>query len=300
MAIYHTAWDLSELRLIETDVTAVPAWAFFARAIVASFLILVGIGLVLAHGAGFRARAFLRRLGWIALAAGAITAVTAIAFPASYIFFGILHAIALSSLLALPFLRAPAALTGAVALFVMAAPFAIAGPAFDTPKLAFLGLGTRLPVTNDFVPVFPWTGFVLAGVAAAPVARRILGGQARSGGFARGLAWVGRHSLAIYLLHQPIIFGTLSGVAALAGPSEAAVAAPYMRRCTATCEVAGQPAALCRASCACTIDRLKAGGLWVTALGGRSDAAEIERMSDAARLCYEQARRSAPATPSPR
>ena len=43
MIAYHGSWDLSFFRLIPTDIVGHPAWQFFARAIAASFLILVGI-----------------------------------------------------------------------------------------------------------------------------------------------------------------------------------------------------------------------------------------------------------------
>jgi len=63
MIVFHAAWDLSELRLMEADIRAIPAWSAFAHVIAGSFLILTGAGLVLAHGGGLRPRAFLRRSG---------------------------------------------------------------------------------------------------------------------------------------------------------------------------------------------------------------------------------------------
>src|SRR3954454_15453176 len=169
MAIYHFSWDLSFLQLIATDVGTDPAWKWFARAIAGSFLFLVGISLVLGHGAGVRWRAFLKRLAMIAGAAAAITIATYFAFPDTYIFFGILHCIAASSVVALPFLRAPWPAVLIAAVLVLAAPRLIGSDAFNAPLLAWLGLGTRVPLTNDYVPIFPWFGMVLAGVAAGRV-----------------------------------------------------------------------------------------------------------------------------------
>ncbi len=54
MVVYHFTWDLSYVRLIATDIIGHPAWQLFARTIAASFLILVGVGLVLGHGDGVR------------------------------------------------------------------------------------------------------------------------------------------------------------------------------------------------------------------------------------------------------
>ncbi len=56
---------------------------------------------------GFDRRKFLRRLALVGGAAGLVSLATYLAFPENFIFFGILHAIALGSVLALPILRAP-------------------------------------------------------------------------------------------------------------------------------------------------------------------------------------------------
>ena len=99
-------------------------------------------------------------------AALAVTVATYFAFPESYIFFGILHCIAVSSVLALPFLRLHPALTLAAAVFCLVAPRIFTNPALDAPWLDWLGLGASDPVTNDYVPIFPWFGLALIGVAA--------------------------------------------------------------------------------------------------------------------------------------
>ena len=119
MVAYHLCWDLSYFRFIAADVGYDPQWVFIARTILAAFMVLVGVGLVLGHGEGIRWSAFWRR--WIFVVAGAaiITVATVIAFPGSFVYFGVLHAIALFSLLALPFLRAPLWLVAA-ALTVLA------------------------------------------------------------------------------------------------------------------------------------------------------------------------------------
>lgn len=287
MVGYHLAWDLGELRLIETDIARHPGWMVAARVIAASFLTLVGVGLVLAHGDAVRPSPFLRRLALLAGAALTVTAVTFVVFPDSFIFFGILHNIALSSLLALPLVRAPALVTAGLALLVWAAPSLVEAPLLEEPILAFLGLGQRIPNTNDYVPLFPWSGFVLAGIALARLALpRRAAERPPQGRAGRAIAWLGRHSLPVYLLHQPVLFGLLWAVLQLTGPNPVAEAAPFMRACLAGCaRQAGTPEA-CRTGCGCAVERLKGEGLWTAVIGGRPSPAIAARASAATRSCF--------------
>ena len=291
MVAYHGAWDLSELRMIETQVTAEPAWQAFAMAVAASFLTLSGVGLVLAHGSGLRPARFGRRLLAVSAGAAAVTVGTWLVFPASYVFFGILHAIALGSLLALQAARWPAVAPAGIAALLFVAPLVLRNPVFDEPLLAFLGLGTRVPVTNDYVPVAPWIGFVFAGVATLRMLPGLAAPRASGapvGRLLRGLAWLGRHSLVIYLLHQPILFGVLSGYVALAGPSPTAEAAPFLRSCAASCAATGRSDATCRATCLCAADEIKRIGLWRRLVADRLAPAATARVGAIARTCFER------------
>jgi uncharacterized membrane protein len=287
MAVYHFAWDLSELRLVAVEVTAEPGWRFFARAIAASFLLLVGIGLALAHGGGIRWRAFLRRLATVAGAALLITVATFFAFPQSYIFFGILHAIALSSVLALPFTQAPAWVSALVAALIAAAPLGLGGGPFDLPALAFLGLGSRPPITNDWVPLLPWAAFVFGGLALAKAGRGWLFGYSAPSrsGVGRALAWAGRHSLVIYLLHQPILFGVLYGLVQLTGPNLSAVATRVERSCPASYVEVGISEDVARRTCSCTVGDMKEAGFWTDFLRERLTPEQTAELGRIARAC---------------
>jgi uncharacterized membrane protein len=292
MIAYHFSWDLSFLQLIETNILQVPAWRWFARAIAASFLMLAGFGLVLAHARGFKLQPFLKRLLKVGGAALAVTLVTYFAFPESYIFFGILHAIALSSILALPFLRLPSALTLACAAFCLIAPRLFTDPALDAPWLDWLGLGEIDPVTNDYVPIFPWFGFVLMGVAAG---RTALGRQETLGlarwharnPIPRGLVWAGRKSLPIYLIHQIILLGLLYGVLQMTGPNRMAEARPFMNQCEASCLQNAQPQT-CRALCTCTVETLRQSDLWQKVLRNTITPEDRTQISRAAQQCLRQ------------
>ncbi|MGI6244747.1 MAG: heparan-alpha-glucosaminide N-acetyltransferase [Pseudochelatococcus sp.] len=219
MISYHLTWDLYVTGFTSINAATDPWLRLYARLIAASFLTVSGIALVLAHEGGAGGRRFLRRLATIAAAALAVTAGSWFAFPHSFIFFGILHCIALSSVLALPFLRAPAWATALAALVVLVLPQVFASPAFEVWWLLWLGLGEIPPLSNDYVPIFPWFGFVLAGIAfwrwLPPGLRQEAARWRANGPVGRGLVFAGRHSLVIYLTHQIVLLGILTGLASL-------------------------------------------------------------------------------------
>ncbi len=294
MIVYHFSWDLSFLKLIETNILQVPAWRWFARGIAGSFLLLAGIGLALAHAKGFRRLPFLKRLLKVGGAALAITLGTFFVFPESYIFFGILHCIAVSSLLALPFLRLHPALTLITAVFCLAAPLLFTSPALDAPWLDWLGLGSQVPVTNDYVPIFPWFGLVLIGVALGK--GLLLRGETMSlarwraqNTFGTTLIWAGRKSLPIYLVHQIVLLGILYGVLQIVGPNPMAEARPFMNECESTCLRQNAQPKTCRAICSCTVETLRQGDLWQKVLNGTMTAEDQTQVSRAAQQCLRRA-----------
>lgn len=164
MFVFHIGWDLSYFGLVPPGLEGDPRFQAFGHAIAASFILLAGVGLMLAARNGIDWTRALNRIARIALAAAGVTAVTWLIFPDAGIFFGILHVIAVAGLLALPLLRAPGWLVAALAAAALLLPALIASDAFNNPALLWLGLGTRTPLTNDWRPLLPWYGVMLAGV----------------------------------------------------------------------------------------------------------------------------------------
>lgn len=218
MAVYHFAWDLSFFSLADFGVTENPLWIAFARSIAGSFLALVGVGLYLAHGDGVRWPGFRRRVAVIAFWALAISVASYLADPDGVILFGILHCIAVSSVIGLLFLRAPLALVIAAAIACLAAPAFLTSPAFNGLGWVWLGLGSEVRPSNDYNPLLPWFGMVLSGIAIARIVPRDKWpGRQPHDIVTRMLALIGRHSLLFYLLHQPVLLGTLWAVAKAIG-----------------------------------------------------------------------------------
>jgi uncharacterized membrane protein len=266
MVIYHLSWDLGFFGFVAVDVTQALGWRIFARLIAGTFLFLVGVSLVLSTRNGFNRARFFRRLGIVTAAALAITAVTFFAMRDTFIFFGILHCIALSSVLGLAFVRAPLALVIAAAILSFLARPLLAAPLFDHPALLWLGLYVTPPRSNDYVPLFPWFGVVLAGIAAARLVPRLWPQGMRlpelSGRLARALVWAGRQSLAIYLIHQPMLLALVYLAAQISPPNLLAFEGSYLQSCSASCVNPADDPGLCGRACACIADRVQSEGFW--------------------------------------
>ena len=286
MVIYHLGWNLSFLELIPVDLRDYPLWIAFGHAIAASFLALVGVGLVLAHGAGFGRERFLKRLALVAGAALLVTAGTYLVFPDRFIFFGILHHIALASVLALPFLRWPWFVAALAALVVFALPIVFQAEALSSPWLIWLGLGTRVPSTNDFVPVFPWFACVLAGVAIAQLWRPAPDpAAAELSRPLRALGWMGRKSLPIYLIHQPVLYGGLALLASVLLPPVDRETRGFLLSCQEQCVGTGGEALTCSTFCGCMATNLKKEGLWQRVLANTPDVTVRLRIEAVTRQC---------------
>ena len=218
VVLFHFVWDLAFLGLTSPAIAAHPLWIAFGRGLAGTFMVLVGISLVLASRNGLNGLAFVRRLLVLGLAASAITLVTRIVFPESYVYFGILHAIFAASLLGAALLRLPIPLVLLLGLAVVAMGSLVETPAFDRRWLAWIGFASSPAQSNDFVPIFPWVGWTAFGVAAAKAglargwADRL---PAFDGSLARAVSWCGRWSLTIYLVHQPILLAVLFPISRL-------------------------------------------------------------------------------------
>ncbi|HHJ12983.1 MAG TPA: DUF1624 domain-containing protein [Gammaproteobacteria bacterium] len=214
MVVFHFCFDLAMYRLAPFDFYRDPFWLHARTLILSSFLLLVGIGLVLSTRRGIDWRRFMRRLGRIVAGAAAVSVATWWMFGSRFVFFGVLHFIALASVLGLAFVRRPR-LAAVLATGAVLVGNLWEHPWFDQPGRRWLGLMTYKPATEDYVPLLPWIGVVLAGIVLAHLLLRNdrlqrldarLPLQARP---LRVLARAGRHSLGLYLLHQPVLIGLI-------------------------------------------------------------------------------------------
>jgi len=208
MVAYHACYIAVMFGLSGIELYA-GFWWVFPRVIAAGFVMVSGWNLAAKKARGGTLRSFARRAGFLGLIALAISAATLPVLGKSFVFFGIIHLLALSSLIAWPLLGRPAAalVTGAACL---AAGLALGKLRFDFPWLAWLGFRPAGLYPADYLPLLPWFAFIAFGAAARDLFAGKLAtiGQPRSRPAAiRVLAAVGKRSLVIYLAHLPLLYG---------------------------------------------------------------------------------------------
>lgn len=208
MTLFHFGFDLNHFGLLQPpqDFYRDAFWTTQRTCIVGLFLFCAGLGQAVALDAAQGWPRFWRRWVQVAGCAVLVSAGSALMFPRSWISFGVLHGVAVMLIacrLAAPF-RGWLWPLGALAL---ALPHAVQHPFFDTRATNWVGLVTRKPVTEDYVPVLPWLGVMMWGLAAGQwlLARRrtVLAGGLPTA--LQPLALLGRWSLCFYMLHQPLL-----------------------------------------------------------------------------------------------
>lgn len=225
MFVYHFMFDLRYYNVVSIDFNNDPLWLGLRTLIVTLFLGVMGVSLHLSTARGLNPPKFIRRLLQVAGGAVLVSIASYIMFPKSMIFFGILHFIAVASVVGLLFYRGFWLNLGLGVALIMVG-LTLHHPWFDQPGWQWIGLMTHKPVTEDYVPMLPWFGVVLLGLFVgkwlfpvsphdgkwvkftAPVSAALAQWQEKTL-FARLLVFGGRYSLPIYLVHQPVFFGIL-------------------------------------------------------------------------------------------
>ncbi len=212
MAAFHFCFDLNYFRLLQPvqAFTRDPFWTTQRTCIVTLFLFCAGLGQAVALAERQPWPRFWRRWAQVAACAVLVSAGSALMFPKSWIFFGVLHGIAV--MLILVRLLAPlGAGLWPIGAACIALPRLFQHPAFEQPLGWWLGLGVHKPLTEDYVPVFPWLGVMLIGLAAGRWVlehrRHWLAGSVPAA--LQPAATLGRFSLSFYMLHQPVFIGAL-------------------------------------------------------------------------------------------
>jgi uncharacterized membrane protein len=197
MIIFHVAFDLNGFGFVSIDFFKNVFWFGFPRFIVTLFLICVGVSLALVHKEGVRwvgvRKRFYKIGGWALV----ISAVTYFLFPKNFVYFGILHCIAVSSVVGVFFVRLPkfALLIGLIMV--------ISNVIFQPTLLPLSEWMNVSPM--DYIPFYPYFGIVLTGIFLESINFHRI--PIKRSWLTRPLEVMGQHSLKIYLIHRPVIYG---------------------------------------------------------------------------------------------
>lgn len=198
MIIFHTSYDLRMFNIVAWDFSA-GFWYAFPRVIAFTFLFCVGASLNYGHTPEINWKSIKKRSIKLGLAAGAVSLGSYVAFPGQWIFFGTLHCILAGSLLGVLVVNRRK-VAGALLILILITQY-------------ILGFGVKWvssviqKPSMDFIPIYPWFWAILLGIMVGPYLSRFRHFQEMKP--RPFLNLLGRHSLKIYLLHQPIIFGTI-------------------------------------------------------------------------------------------
>ncbi|MFP4590842.1 MAG: heparan-alpha-glucosaminide N-acetyltransferase [Halobacteriales archaeon] len=223
MLLYN--WSFA-LRFLDVWTIAPPDdwfyWWLFPRFIGFLFVFIAGVSLTLSVNRLRRSdpgrwREIARRKypmrGLRVFAVGlAITVATFVLYPDRFVYFGVLHLIGFSIVASVPVLTRRWTALGLAAPLV-AATVVVGDVEVNSRLLGAIGFDAGVP-TLDHFPIVPWAGVALLGVWTGHTLfprgeRRVplgdLDGRRALSALLAPLQFVGRHTLVIYLAHQPAL-----------------------------------------------------------------------------------------------
>ena len=194
---WHFAWDLGAAGAFPLSVMFGTAATLVRYFIVFSFILLSGISARLSRS---NLRRGLKTLGW----ALAVTAVMYLA--GDPVWFGILHLLGCCMLLyaavGKAFERIPAGLALGICLGLFVVTFRVPELRVNVPWTWMFGFRTEAFYSSDYYPLLPWGFLFFTGAAAGSRAGRLPDRDCPA-----WLCRIGRHAMAIYLIHQPVLVG---------------------------------------------------------------------------------------------
>ncbi|MBT7608855.1 MAG: DUF1624 domain-containing protein [Bacteriovoracaceae bacterium] len=197
MVIFHFSFDLALFQWVQIDFQKDLFWWGLPRLIVFLFLFSMGLSTPLSQGREINFKFLKKRLFKLVSFAIIISAGTYFMFRSRWIYFGTLHCIAVASIFILPFRNRP------ILSLVLGSAIVLAS-VFLKLNIPWIELDHK---SMDYIPLFPWVGIVMWGVFASH--KNLHHFEFKENKFLLFLEWQGKHSLNIYILHQPIMYSIL-------------------------------------------------------------------------------------------
>ncbi|MCE5214914.1 MAG: DUF1624 domain-containing protein [Methanobacterium sp.] len=226
MVVYHFLFDLNFFGIYSFFNYSGIYW-YFPRVIASIFIFIVGISLYLSYtradklGYYNKERDFffkyLKRGSWIFFLGILITLATWIFIREEFIIFGILHFIGLAIILQYPFLKYNKRykyLNLISGLVFISMGLYLTLFIFNFPWLMWLGFIPSNLITVDYFPLLPWLGVVSLGIFVGSILYKNYQRSFKLPELSRyrpvqAFTFMGRHSLIIYFIHQPILLAFL-------------------------------------------------------------------------------------------
>ncbi len=202
-------------------------WRLFAQFIGSSFLFISGLSFWLFWIYSKNQKRFLNRLGKLFAASILVTIGSFIAYGEYFIFFGILHLLAVCTLLALLLVRMPSVFLLVLSLFILFFTNYFSFEVCESRLCYWIGLYSGYIGTVDFYPFFPWAAPYIFGLAFgkafyryphqcdenSDIQKGILENKSQYNFVfnvaKKGLLFLSSYALYIYLIHQPVFFGLI-------------------------------------------------------------------------------------------
>ncbi|RZM84244.1 hypothetical protein C3B51_04775 [Pseudoalteromonas rubra] len=201
MVAFHFVWDLNHFGYVTTDIPNGIFWKELRALIVSLFLFSVGVSLVYSYQGGISAKKLSWRIAKISSAALLVTLSSLFTLPEHWIYFGVLHFIAVATVL-LVWLVGKPKLALLLSMLTFTAYIVLEIP-WNWPFNYIEGYISKHP--SDLVTPFPWLALPLLGIWAAQITRFKRYNQ-KSGKLSIFIRFLSKNSLIIYLTHQPVMF----------------------------------------------------------------------------------------------
>lgn len=217
MVIYHIIYDINFFKVYEINLES-PLIILFLYPIGTIFLLLVGISLTLSYSRVEKKysnqkliKKFVFRGLKIFCLGLIITIITYFYLDRGFVVFGILHCIGISIIVSYPLLRYRFLNLFLGLVFILFGIF-LRLFSFDFNYLLWLGFIPENFYTVDYFPLLPWLGVVLIGIFLGNIlypnyTRKYDLDDYSDIRIVKFLSFLGRYSLFIYFIHQPIIIG---------------------------------------------------------------------------------------------
>jgi len=155
------------------------------------------------HGEELTGRYFIRGMKLLFFAF-LITLFTYVFVRPNTIFFGILHFFAVASFL-IPFFIKYHNLNLIAGFSIILSGVYLQQQTFNSPYLLWVGFVPDNFSTFDYFPLVPWLGVILLGIYYSGYIVKKIAGIKFSSEFPKIFMFLGKHSLFIYLIHQPVL-----------------------------------------------------------------------------------------------